>query len=110
MLLFCIVNTITDPPKIPSLNKTDIVAGSQLSVSCPYEKGNPQDTTFKWTRSGDRREWNDQILLIENVTKHDDMMYNCTVTNKMKPTGAPEETGQDSKSFHLNVLCKLLSY
>ncbi|XP_060603838.1 synaptogenesis protein syg-2-like [Ruditapes philippinarum] len=91
-------------PEITTLDNQDIVAGSSVNVQCPIIKGNPNPTTFKWTRNGDNRTWSTQTLYIQNVSKNDDMMYTCTVQNIMRPTGSAHETGTDSGSFHLSVL------
>ncbi|XP_060587107.1 nephrin-like [Ruditapes philippinarum] len=88
--------TVLYAPVITTLDNQDILAGSNVSVQCPVIKGNPEFTTFRWTRNGDSRTWKTQTLYIQNVTKYDDMMYTCTVQNIFRPTGFPTEMGKQT--------------
>ncbi|XP_060576316.1 receptor-type tyrosine-protein phosphatase epsilon-like [Ruditapes philippinarum] len=47
--------------------------------------------------------WSSQYLTISNISRDDDMNYNCSVYNIMTPTGKSPVKGTDSKMFHLSV-------
>ncbi|XP_060607875.1 neural cell adhesion molecule 2-like [Ruditapes philippinarum] len=47
--------------------------------------------------------WSSQYLTIRNISRDDDMNYNCSVYNIMTPTGKSPVKGTDSKMWHLSV-------
>ncbi|WAR06402.1 NPHN-like protein [Mya arenaria] len=90
-------------PQVQPTGTHDILRGRDLNFKCPFVSGNPAKTSFVWTRSIDKRQWNSQIVSITSVQKSDDGIYTCTATNHMTPTGSPGLTGNHSGTLHLNV-------
>ncbi|XP_052805554.1 hemicentin-1-like isoform X2 [Mya arenaria] len=89
-------------PKVQLPQTYDVLEGSVVNYSCSFIPGNPpSQTSFVWTRSIDRRQWNSQFFSIASVQKLDDDMYTCTAT----PAGSPAQTG-NSGTMHLNVQYK----
>ncbi|XP_052803021.1 hemicentin-1-like isoform X2 [Mya arenaria] len=93
-------------PQVQPTGTHDILRGRDLNFKCPFVSGNPAKTSFVWTRSIDKRQWNSQIVSITSVQKSDDGIYTCTATNHMTPTGSPGLTGNHSGTLHLNVQYK----
>ncbi|XP_045187686.2 hemicentin-1-like [Mercenaria mercenaria] len=88
------------------LEDKSVVEHSSFTVMCPYTSGNPASTVIRWIRENDVRQWNNQDLMLYNVSRTDDMQYVCMVTKIMKPTKGPKIYGNSSASFHLNVMYK----
>lgn len=82
---------------------------SRFVVECPFTPGNPTETMFRWTRASDNTIWVSRTLLLEQVFyPQDESEFTCTAFNIMKPTIGSTQQGNDSKSFHLTVWCKLI--
>ncbi|WAR05003.1 HMCN1-like protein, partial [Mya arenaria] len=97
--VYCRANNVG--PKVQLPQTYDVLEGSVVNYSCSFIPGNPpSQTSFVWTRSIDRRQWNSQFFSIASVQKLDDDMYTCTAT----PAGSPAQTG-NSGTMHLNVQC-----
>ena len=96
---------ITDPPSILYLPKQDINETSDFSIVCNATPGNPNKTTFYWTRQNDpvfKR--NGSILHIPNIQRNSSGTYSCTAKNSYNNT----EMGIDTKNLIVNVLCELI--
>ncbi|XP_060576315.1 hemicentin-1-like [Ruditapes philippinarum] len=90
------------PPTINTLENLTLVEGDHLNFSCSVTHGNPKKTVFLWT-SERHMTWSSQYLTIRNISRDDDMNYNCSVYNIMTPTGKSPVKGTDSKMIHLSV-------
>ncbi|XP_060591904.1 hemicentin-1-like [Ruditapes philippinarum] len=90
------------PPTINTLENLTLVEGDHLNFSCSVTHGNSKETVFLWT-SERHMTWSSQYITIRNISRDDDMNYNCSVYNIMTPTGKSPVKGTDSKMWHLSV-------
>ncbi|XP_060589340.1 nephrin-like [Ruditapes philippinarum] len=90
------------PPTINTLENLTFIEGDTLNFSCSVTHGNPKETVFLWTSEG-HMTWSSQYITIRNISRDDDMNYNCSVYNIMTPTGQSPVKGTDSKMWHLSV-------
>lgn len=93
----------TDPPLVHILSQQDILEGSTLSIPCEVTPGNPNSTTFYWTKieSQGFRE-NGSTLQLPSIQKNSSGVYICTAENKYNST----EKGSHKQPMIVNVLCK----
>lgn len=93
-----------DPPMITNLSsRQDIEEGDDLSASCIFAPGNPNDTNVIWTKvgySGFRLE--EPTLHLPNIQRNSDGIYKCTLENTY-PNGGK---GTHSQTMVVNVLCE----
>lgn len=97
----------TDPPTIKTLSQQDIVEGRALLVTCQAVSGNPNSTTFYWTKvdnPGFRH--NGSTLHIPNIQRTSSGTYTCSAENNY----SNKENGSDSQSMDVNVLCEIFFY
>lgn len=81
----------------------DIEEGENLSASCIFTPGNPNNTNVIWTEdgySGFRLE--EPILQLHNIQRNSSGIYKCTVENTY-PNGGK---GTHSQTMVINVLCE----
>ncbi|XP_045163794.2 neural cell adhesion molecule 2-like [Mercenaria mercenaria] len=95
---------ILHPPDINQMNDTDVVEGSNVTLTCPVKAGIPNDTRVTWTREDDDNHWSGTLLTIQNVSRTDSMIYTCTVKNTMVMTGGISKEGKNQRNTALNVL------
>ncbi|XP_065933038.1 uncharacterized protein [Magallana gigas] len=91
------------PPTIKTLSQQDIVEGKALLVTCQAVSGNPNSTTFYWTKEdnpGFRQ--NGSTLHIPNIQRASSGTYRCTAENNY----SIGEKGTHSQPMIVNVLCK----
>lgn len=89
-----------------ALSQQDIIEGSDLSVNCTASPGNPNSTTFYWTKEDDRSfRQNGPILQLPNITKNSYGRYQCIAKNNY----SDGQNGQDNAEMFINVQCKLAS-
>uniref|UniRef100_A0A8W8LD40 Ig-like domain-containing protein n=1 Tax=Magallana gigas TaxID=29159 RepID=A0A8W8LD40_MAGGI len=70
------------PPTIKTLSQQDIIEGRALLVTCQAVSGNPNSTTFYWTKvdnTGFRQ--NGSTLHIPNIQRTSSGTYRCTAEN-----------------------------
>ncbi|XP_060606552.1 synaptogenesis protein syg-2-like [Ruditapes philippinarum] len=95
---------VTYPPWIDPIEDSFVAEGSAFNFTCPVHHGNPDNTFVGWTRDGDNRNWTSQNAFINNITKYDDMNYNCTAYNIMSSSNDNYTVqGITIQIFHLNV-------
>lgn len=80
-----------------------IVEGSEFSVTCYAIPGNPNSTTFFWTKI-DHSEFrqNGARLQIPNINRSSSGTYRCTAEN----TYYNGQKGNHSQHMFVNILCK----
>ncbi|XP_052691725.1 hemicentin-1-like [Crassostrea angulata] len=90
------------PPTIKTISQQDIVEGRALLVICQAISGNPNSTTFYWTKE-DNPEFrqNGSTLHIPNIQRISSGTYRCTAENNY----SIEEKGTHNQSMDVNVLC-----
>uniref|UniRef100_A0A8W8LC32 Ig-like domain-containing protein n=1 Tax=Magallana gigas TaxID=29159 RepID=A0A8W8LC32_MAGGI len=89
------------PPTIKTLSQQDIVEGRALLVTCQAISGNPNSTTFYWTKEdnpGFRQ--NGSTLHIPNIQRISSGTYRCTAENNY----SIGEKGTHNQSMDVNVL------
>ncbi|XP_052691740.1 synaptogenesis protein syg-2-like [Crassostrea angulata] len=89
------------PPTIKTLSQQDIVEGKALLVTCQAVSGNPNSTTFYWTKEdnpGFRQ--NGSTLHIPNIQRASSGTYRCTAENNY----SIGEKGTHSQPMIVNVL------
>lgn len=95
-----------DPPTVHSLSQQDIVEGRGVNVTCTARLGNPNSTTFYWTKVGDSGfRHNGPTLQLTNVHRNSSGIYRCTAENNY----SIEEKGTHNQSMVVNVLCENLT-
>ncbi|KAL4220862.1 CD80-like C2-set immunoglobulin domain [Mactra antiquata] len=99
--------TILYPPEVKPMNNVSELSGKQLNWTCDYSAGKPKNTTIKWTRAVDNKEWNTVELNISSLTKDDTGVYTCAASNIMVPSGDNKSyIGQHNQSAYLDVSYK----
>lgn len=94
----------TDPPKVYRLSQQDIIEGRILSVTCQATPGNPNSTTFYWTKVDNPGfSQKGSILQILNVYRNSSGTYTCTAENSYNNG----EWGTNSQPLDVNVQCKV---
>ncbi|XP_065933069.1 hemicentin-1-like isoform X2 [Magallana gigas] len=89
------------PPTVSALSRQDIKEGRNLSVTCTATKGNPDSTTFYWTKVDNSVfRQNETTLQLYNIQRNSSGTYRCTAENNYN-TG---EKGTDSQSMVVDVL------
>lgn len=86
-----------------ALTQQNIVIGRPTSVTCSVNPGNPNSTTFYWTKednSGFKQEG--ATLQLLNTQKYSSGTYRCTAKNNYNNG----EKGSDSQTVVVNVLCE----
>lgn len=91
-------------PTVHEFDDKTVKEGSDYNISCNVTPGNPNITTFSWTRDGDLTTFDTSILHLANVSRYDNKTYTCTAHNTMRTTAGSERDGNSSASFRLNVL------
>ncbi|XP_034303603.2 neural cell adhesion molecule 1-like isoform X2 [Magallana gigas] len=89
------------PPTIMTLSQQDIVEGRALLVTCQAVSGNPNSSTFYWTKEdnpGFRH--NGSTLHMPNIQRTSSGTYRCTAENNY----SSGEKGTHSQSMDVNVL------
>lgn len=89
------------PPSVHTLSQQDILEGGTLSIDCEVTPGNPNSTTFYWTKidsQGFRK--NGSTLQLPNIQKNSSGVYICTAENKYNST----EKGSHRLPMIVNVL------
>uniref|UniRef100_A0A8W8P1S0 Uncharacterized protein n=1 Tax=Magallana gigas TaxID=29159 RepID=A0A8W8P1S0_MAGGI len=89
------------PPIINALSQQDITEGSHLSVTCEATPGNPNSTTFYWTKVDNSGFGHDgPTLQLPNIQRTSSGTYRCTTENNY----SNGERGTDSQAMVINVL------
>lgn len=85
------------------LSQQDIIEGSDLSVTCHATPGNPNSTTFHWTKEGGLgfRE-NRATLMLFNIQRNNSGTYICAAENIY----TNKEKGMHNETMVVNVQCK----
>lgn len=96
---------ITVPPLVSNLRPLKIIEGMDLSVICNATPGNPNSTTFFWTRVNKLEfRQNGTTLVLNSIQRNSSGIYNCTAEN----TYYGERKGNHSQSMEVDVLCKFM--
>lgn len=94
----------TVPPKVKRLYQQDIIEGRNLSVTCQATPGNPNFTTFYWTKVDNPGfSQKGSILQILNIQRNSSGTYTCTAENSYNNG----EWGTHSQPLDVNVQCKV---
>lgn len=84
------------------MSQQDIIEGRDLSVKCQATPGNPNVTTFFWTKEGSTTfRQNGSTLLLPKIQKNSSSTYLCTAQNVYND----EDSGNHSQPLVVNVLC-----
>lgn len=103
--LISIYVLITDPPNVYTMRQQNKIEGRDLSVTCRATPGNPNSTTFYWTKvdnPGFRQ--NGSTLQLPNIQRTSSGTYRCTAENNY----SNGERGTDSQAMVVNVQCETL--
>ncbi|XP_052712702.1 uncharacterized protein LOC128186825 isoform X4 [Crassostrea angulata] len=88
------------PPKVKRLSQQDIIEGRNLSVTCQATPGNPNSTTFYWTKVDNPGfSQKGSILQILNIQRNSSGTYTCTAENSYNNG----EWGTHSQPLDVNV-------
>lgn len=98
------VLNIADKPKVHALLDKKVTIGNNVSVQCTTTLGNPQTTSYLWTRDIDGWSQITSTMALVDIRTEDTGVYKCTVQNIMDPTGQGLVSGVDSKQFTLTVV------
>lgn len=94
-----------DPPNVHALSNQDIVVNQSLSVACNATPGNPNSTTFYWTKVVDNYipfRQNGTFLQLPFIQNASSGNYTCTAENSYSNVWK----GTHNQSMVINVLCK----
>ncbi|KAL4221129.1 Nephrosis 1 [Mactra antiquata] len=92
-------------PLVAEMKNTSQLIETELNMSCQYTTGMPIETSIRWTRNIDTREWIDEPLYISSIKRNDSGYYFCNASNVMTQTGDNKSyIGHDTQSFYLDVL------
>ena len=107
---------ITDPPgnfKITSPTDGDVAAvfeikeTDNLELTCQAQDANPDMITYIWKKEDDTFTVNSADLHINNIQRGDnEAKFACTATNTMTRTGRGDQTGTETRTVTLSVICK----
>lgn len=88
------------PPVVKKLSQLDIIEGSDLIVTCQATPGNPNSTTFHWTKEGGLgfRE-NRATLMLFNIQRNNSGTYICAAENIY----TNKEKGMHNETMVVNV-------
>lgn len=96
-----------DPPTVIKLPKRYIKEGKELIVKCQAKLGNPNITTFFWTKVDEPDfKQNRTTLQLPNIERSRSGIYICTAENNY----SNGEKGSDSQLMDVIVLCKCLLF
>lgn len=97
------MNVFSDPPFVYDLPQRQVIEGRNLSVTCLANPGNPNRTTYVWTKSNEGGfKQNGSTLQLSNIQRTGSGIYRCIAEN-IYTTGGK---GRHSQDMVLNVLCK----
>lgn len=96
-----------DPPTVIKLSKHYIIEGRELIVKCQAKLGNPNITTFFWTKV-DQPDFqqNRSTLQLPNIERSRSGIYICTAENNY----SNGEKGTHSQLMDVIVFCKCLLF
>lgn len=90
-----------------TLDNRDIKEDGNLSVTCLATPGNPESTTFVWTKKGNKNFIREgDTLKLPNIHRNDSGIYICKAENMY----ANEMKGTASQVMTVNVICKNYFY
>lgn len=90
-----------DPPVVSTLAEQNIIEGSDLDIACKASPGNPNSTSFLWTKYGTVTKHTGAILQLRDIHRNSSGSYRCTASNIYT-------NGEEGTHFQLmvvNVLC-----
>lgn len=86
-----------------TLSQQKIIEGKDLSVTCKVTPGNPNSSTFYWTKEENQVfRQNGQTLQLTNINRNDSGTYRCTAENSY----SNGEMGTHNQTMVVDVLCK----
>lgn len=94
---------LTVSPALSTLSQQDIIEGNDLSVTCTVTPGNPNSTTFYWTKVNNPgfRQYGSTLRLL-NIQRNSSGVYMCSAEN-IYTNG---ENGIQNQTMVVNVLCE----
>lgn len=91
------------PPKVEALSTENVIEGNNLSKICNATPGNPNFTSFFWTKIDDTQFRQDgSILQLPNINRTSSGTYKCTAENKY----SNDKKGTSSQTMVVDVLYK----
>lgn len=93
---------VIDNPSVLPFTQQNISEGNDLLVTCKAVPGNPNSTTFLWTKTDYQMfRQSGTNLQISNIQRNSSGTYRCTA----ETTYSNGEKGTDSQNIFVNVLC-----
>lgn len=98
---------VIDNPSVLPFTQQNISEGNDLLVTCTAVPGNPNSTTFLWTKTDNQMfRQSGTNLQISNIQRNSSGTYRCTA----ETTYSNGEKGTDSQDIFVNVLCMQNSF
>ena len=94
----------TADPEVDVLSDQIVKENQPLSVQCKAN-GNPEPTSYTWTRSKDGLRQTQSTIFIHNTRREDTDTYICTAHNVMRPTVGVQTPGVGSERMNVKILC-----
>lgn len=69
------------PPVVSTLAEQNIIEGSDLDIACIASPGNPNLTSFLWTKYGTVTKHTGAILQLRDIHRNSSGSYRCTASN-----------------------------
>lgn len=87
-----------------TLSEEYVIEGKDLLVTCQTTPGNPNSTSFYWTKVDNQGfKQNGSTLQVYNITRNSSGTYKCTAENTYKNG----KKGIHSQKLKVDVQCKL---